>query len=538
MRRAPRRSRSCARPGDRRPAHRYGVRHRRRHAPARRHRAACSRPSSARPTRRSRSSSPTRSRRASSGRLSAAASVLAERFWPGGMTLVLPVRAGVVLPGRAGGRHDDRRPGPGPSVPRGRSPLPSARFRRPPPTGPARPTHVTRRRSPSTSATRSPSCSTADPSAAGPPRRSSTARRIGPGSSATARSRPGCSRDAGAAGLRARPSLARSTGRSPDPSGAGRRAVGPCPTRPASRSEEVRRVPGSRAVRRWATIAEVDPELWTAMEAERHRQADKIELIACENYVHAAVLEAQGSWLTNKYAEGLPGKRYYGGCEFVDIVEDLARERALALFPGAEHVNVQPHSGAQANMAAYFAVLQPGDRDPGHEPRPRRPPDPRLAAQLLGQAVRGPRLRRRARTTERIDYDALERRRQEVRPKLVVAGASAYPRIIDFERHGGHRPRRRCAAVRRHGPHRRASSRRVSIPSPFPHADLVTTTTHKTLRGPRGGMIFSRGCRRRRPAVPEVKRPRAHRQDGLPGHPGRPADARHRGQGRRLQAGR
>ena len=113
----------------------------------------------------------------------------------------------------------------------------------------------------------------------------------------------------------------------------------------------------------WAPIAEVDPELWAAMEAERHRRADeKIELIASENYVSAAVLEAQGSWLTNKYAEGLPGKRYYGGCEFVDIVERLARERALALFPGAEHVNVQPHSGAQANMAAYFAVLQPGDR--------------------------------------------------------------------------------------------------------------------------------------------------------------------------------
>ena len=112
----------------------------------------------------------------------------------------------------------------------------------------------------------------------------------------------------------------------------------------------------------WAPISEVDPELWTAMEAERRRQVDKIELIASENYVHAAVLEAQGSWLTNKYAEGLPGKRHYGGCEYVDIVEDLARERALALFPGAEHVNVQPHSGAQANMAAYFAVLKPGDR--------------------------------------------------------------------------------------------------------------------------------------------------------------------------------
>src|SRR5690348_15672166 len=112
----------------------------------------------------------------------------------------------------------------------------------------------------------------------------------------------------------------------------------------------------------WQPIRDVDPELWVAMEGERHRQADKIELIASENYTYAAVNEAQGSWLTNKYAEGLPGKRYYGGCEYVDVVENLARERALRLFPGADHVNVQPHSGAQANMAAYFSVLRPGDR--------------------------------------------------------------------------------------------------------------------------------------------------------------------------------
>ena len=112
----------------------------------------------------------------------------------------------------------------------------------------------------------------------------------------------------------------------------------------------------------WASIAEVDPDLWAAMVAERVRQHRKIELIASENYVFAAVMEAQGSWLTNKYAEGLPGRRYYGGCEYVDVAERLAQERALALFPGAEHVNVQPHSGAQANMAAYMAVLEPGDR--------------------------------------------------------------------------------------------------------------------------------------------------------------------------------
>ena len=112
----------------------------------------------------------------------------------------------------------------------------------------------------------------------------------------------------------------------------------------------------------WARLADVDPDLWRAMLQERDRQRDKIELIASENYTFAAVMEAQGSWLTNKYAEGLPGKRYYGGCEFVDIAETLAQERALALFPGAEHVNVQPHSGAQANMAAYFSVIEPGDR--------------------------------------------------------------------------------------------------------------------------------------------------------------------------------
>ena len=111
-----------------------------------------------------------------------------------------------------------------------------------------------------------------------------------------------------------------------------------------------------------ASIAEVDPELWAAMQGERRRQHDKIELIASENYVSAAVMEAQGSWLTNKYAEGLPGKRYYGGCEYVDVAEELAQQRALALFPGSEHVNVQPHSGAQANMAAYFSVIEPGDR--------------------------------------------------------------------------------------------------------------------------------------------------------------------------------
>src|SRR4051794_35602271 len=240
----------------------------------------------------------------------------------------------------------------------------------------------------------------------------------------------------------------------------------------------------------WAPIAEVDPELWTAMLLERDRQRDKIELIASENYAFAAVMEAQGSWLTNKYAEGLPGKRYYGGCEFVDVAERLAQDRALALFPGAEHVNVQPHSGAQANMAAYYAVLEPGDRILG------------MNLAQGGHLTHGSPVNFSGRTYEvhaygvrrddsRIDYDALAAQAEELRPKVVVAGASAYPRIIDFERlaqiaHGAGAllmvDMAHIAGLVAAGVH----------PSPFPHADLVTTTTHKTLRGPRGGMVFSR----------------------------------------------
>jgi glycine hydroxymethyltransferase len=239
-----------------------------------------------------------------------------------------------------------------------------------------------------------------------------------------------------------------------------------------------------------APISEVDPELWAAMLGERRRQHDKIELIASENYVSAAVMEAQGSWLTNKYAEGLPGKRYYGGCEFVDVAETLAQERALALFPGAEHVNVQPHSGAQANMAAYFSVLEPGDSILG------------MKLDQGGHLTHGMKLNFSGKLyevhaygvrqdTERIDYDALEAQASDVRPKLIVAGASAYPRIIDFER---------MAAIA-HGvgallfvdmAHIAGLVAAGVHPSPFPHADIVTTTTHKTLRGPRGGLIFSR----------------------------------------------
>ena len=238
------------------------------------------------------------------------------------------------------------------------------------------------------------------------------------------------------------------------------------------------------------TIAEVDPDLWQAMQGERRRQHDNIELIASENYVSAAVMEAQGSWLTNKYAEGLPGKRYYGGCEYVDVAEILAQERALALYPGAEHVNVQPHSGAQANMAAYFSVLRPGDRILGmnlaHGGHLTHGMALNFSGKLYEVHAYGVR-----QDTERIDYDAMETQAREVRPKMIVGGASAYPRLWDFERMAdiAHSvgavlfiDMAHIAGLVAAGVH----------PSPFPHADIVTTTTHKTLRGPRGGMIFGR----------------------------------------------
>jgi glycine hydroxymethyltransferase len=238
-----------------------------------------------------------------------------------------------------------------------------------------------------------------------------------------------------------------------------------------------------------ASIAEIDPELWAAMEGERRRQTDKIELIASENYVFQAVLEAAGSWLTNKYAEGLPGKRYYGGCEWVDVVERLAQERALALFPGSEHVNVQPHSGAQANQIAFFAVLTPGDRILG------------MRLDHGGHLTHGLSVNMSGKwfdahhygvdpDTEQLDYDAIARQAAEVRPKLLIAGGSMYSRIIDFERlaaiaHGNDAllmvDMAHIAGLIAAGVH----------PSPFPHADIVTTTTHKTLRGPRGGLIFA-----------------------------------------------
>ncbi len=239
----------------------------------------------------------------------------------------------------------------------------------------------------------------------------------------------------------------------------------------------------------WAPVSEVDPEIWAAMLGEADRQRWKIELIASENYAFAAVMEAQGSWLTNKYAEGLPGKRYYGGCEYVDVVERLAQDRALALFPGAEHVNVQPHSGAQANQIAFFAVLTPGDRILGMRLDHGGHLTHGLSVNMSGKwfEAHGYGVNPE---TETIDYEALERQAAEVRPKLLIAGGSMYSRIIDFER---------FAAIA-HGvgalllvdmAHIAGLVAADVHPSPFPHADIVTTTTHKTLRGPRGGLIFA-----------------------------------------------
>ena len=236
-------------------------------------------------------------------------------------------------------------------------------------------------------------------------------------------------------------------------------------------------------------IRQADPQVAEAIELELNRQRTHIELIASENFVSPAVMAAMGTCLTNKYAEGYPGKRYYGGCEFVDIVEDLARKRACELF-GAEHANVQPHSGAQANTAVYFAMLKPGDTVMG------------MSLSNGGHLTHGSPVNLSgsyfnfvpygvSSETETIDYDEVRRLAKENNPKLIVAGASAYPRIIDFKKlreiadevgamlmvDMAH-----IAGLVAAGEH----------PSPVPYADFVTTTTHKTLRGPRGGMILCR----------------------------------------------
>jgi len=236
-------------------------------------------------------------------------------------------------------------------------------------------------------------------------------------------------------------------------------------------------------------IERVDPEIFAAIEGERRRQVEKIELIASENYTSAAVLEAVGSVLTNKYAEGYPGKRYYGGCEWVDVAESLAIERAKALF-GAEHANVQPHAGAQANMAAYAAVLQPGDTlmglalDQGGHLTHGSPVN--FSAQLykvIAYHVR--------RDDELLDYDEIQNLAREHKPKAIVAGATAYPRFFDFKRLREITDEVGALLITDMA-HFAGLVAAGEHPNPVPYSHIVTTTTHKTLRGPRGGMILSK----------------------------------------------
>jgi glycine hydroxymethyltransferase len=240
---------------------------------------------------------------------------------------------------------------------------------------------------------------------------------------------------------------------------------------------------------RWRSVAECDPEIAAAIRNERHRQNTGLELIASENFVSQAVLEAAGSVLTNKYAEGYPGKRYYGGCEFVDVAESLAIARARQLF-GADHANVQPHSGAQANMSVYFSLLKPGDTVLGmnlaHGGHLTHGHPLNFSGKLYTIVPYGVR-----QDDERIDYDELERLAREHTPKMIMVGASAYPRVIDFERIG-QVGRAVGAPVVTDMAHIAGLVAANVHPSPVPHSDFVTTTTHKTLRGPRGGMVLCR----------------------------------------------
>ncbi len=236
-------------------------------------------------------------------------------------------------------------------------------------------------------------------------------------------------------------------------------------------------------------VKKTDPEIAAVLDAELARQRDGIELIASENFPSPAVLEAQGSCLTNKYAEGYPGRRYYGGCVEVDKAEVLAVERAKKLF-GAEHANVQPHAGSQANMAAYLALINPGDKilgmdlsQGGHLTHGYKINFSGRLFQVASYGVR--------KDTEQIDYDALAATAREFKPKLIIAGASAYPRIIDFAKFG--------EIAKEAGAFFLVDMAHIAglvaaglHPNPFPHADVVTTTTHKTLRGPRSGMILSK----------------------------------------------
>ncbi len=234
-------------------------------------------------------------------------------------------------------------------------------------------------------------------------------------------------------------------------------------------------------------IAQTDPETAEAMLQELGRQRDHLELIASENFVSPAVMAAAGSHLTNKYAEGYPGKRYYGGCQYVDVVENLARDRACKLF-GAEHANVQPHSGAQANIAVYFAMLNPGDTILGmnlaHGGHLTHGSPVNISGKYFNIVPYGV-----TEDTERIDYDNLMRLAMEHKPKMIVAGASAYPRSYDYKKF--REVADACGALLMVDMAHVAGLVAAGLhPNPVPHAHFVTTTTHKTLRGPRGGMIL------------------------------------------------
>lgn len=236
------------------------------------------------------------------------------------------------------------------------------------------------------------------------------------------------------------------------------------------------------------TLSVVDPELWQHVENERHRQEDHIELIASENYTSPAVMEAQGSQLTNKYAEGYPGKRFYGGCEFVDEIEQIAIDRVKRLF-GAEYANVQPHSGSQANQAVYFSILKPGDTvmgmNLGHGGHLTHGSPANLSGKLFNIVAYG------LNEKEEIDYDEMERIAIETKPKLLIGGASAYALRFDWER--------MAEIAKRVGAYFMVDMAHYSgliaagvYPNPVPYADFVTSTTHKTLRGPRGGIILAK----------------------------------------------
>ena len=237
---------------------------------------------------------------------------------------------------------------------------------------------------------------------------------------------------------------------------------------------------------RQRTIADTDPEIWSAITGENRRQEDHIELIASENYTSPAVMRAQGSQLTNKYAEGYPGKRYYGGCEYVDVVETLAIERARALF-GAEAANVQPNSGSQANQAVFFALLQPGDTFLGMSLAEGGHLTHGMALNMSGKWFKP--VSYGLDRNEAIDYEQVERLAHEHRPRLILAGASAYSLRIDFERFA--RIAKEVGAIFMVDVAHYAGLVAAGVyPNPVPHADVVTTTTHKSLRGPRGGIIL------------------------------------------------